>query len=403
MSERLAYLVSHYPTAGHTFVLREIVGLRALGLDVTVVAIRGADRPPDRMTAIERAEAARTTTILPLRPRTAWAHVATLLRHPLGYLGGLWLALRLSDWNVRQAAMRLVYFVEAVAAGFEIEQAGLRHVHTHFSSTVALLAQRVFGFSLSITIHGPVEFDDATGTHLREKVAAARLIVTISDYGRSQVMRFSDPQDWHKIEVCRLGVDPAWFAARPQRRNVDDFRIICVGRLDPIKAQRILIGAVESLVKAGHRVRLRLVGSGPDDAPLRATVAQAGIGDAVVFEGARNQDELLALYRESDAFALASFAEGVPVVLMEAMAMQIPCVATWVNGVPELIEHETSGLLVAPSSAEGLARALERLVRDPPLCERLGAAGRARVVEAYDVGKNVSGLAEIFRRRVPLG
>jgi colanic acid/amylovoran biosynthesis glycosyltransferase len=403
MRDRLAYLVSEYPTSSHTFVLREIVGLRALGFDVTVVAIRGSDRPTAQMTEIERAEAQRTTTVLPVRPRFAWAHLATVLRRPLGYVGGLWLAMRLSAWSLRQAALRLLAFMEAVVVGYELERVGLRHLHTHFASTPALLVQRVFGFSVSMTIHGQGEFDDAVGIHLREKVAAARLIIAISTYGKSQIMRFSDPQHWHKIEVCRLGVDVNWFQIRPQPHRSGVFTVVCVGRLVPVKAHRVLFKALEPLVKAGHRVRLRIVGDGPDRAELESAADTAGLRDVVVFEGTRNQDELLAIYRESDACVVASFIEGVPVVLMEALAMQIPCVATRVTGVPEIVEHGTGGLLVPPSSVEALTAALERLIIDPALCERLGVGGRARVVEAYDIHKNVSQLAEIFRRHMPLG
>jgi colanic acid/amylovoran biosynthesis glycosyltransferase len=173
-----------------------------------------------------------------------------------------------------------------------------------------------------------------------------------------------------------------------------------VGRLSPEKAQRILIDAVARLVKEGRRVRLRLVGEGPDRLNLETHIVACGLSDTVSLEGGLNQDQLKALYRESDAFALASFAEGVPVVLMEAMAMEIPCVATWITGVPELIQDGIDGLLVAPSDVGQLSRAIARLMDDPDLRSRIAKAGRCKVIQQYNLSKNTALLAKVFERRV---
>jgi glycosyltransferase involved in cell wall biosynthesis len=213
-------------------------------------------------------------------------------------------------------------------------------------------------------------------------------------------MLASRPEDWPKIEICRLGVDPAVFQPAPERPEPAVFRVIFVGRLAPVKAQRILIQACARLVSSSWQLQLHLVGSGPDSASLRQFVESSGMGQNVVFEGPRNQDEVIALCRNADVFALASFGEGVPVVLMEAMAMEIPCVATWVNGIPELIRDNEDGLLVAPSDVEGLSRAIERLLENRDLRRRLGRAGRQRVLRDYDLQKNTAALAEAFRKRL---
>jgi glycosyltransferase involved in cell wall biosynthesis len=142
------------------------------------------------------------------------------------------------------------------------------------------------------------------------------------------------------------------------------------------------------------------VGDGPDRASLEQAVDAAGLRSSVIFTGAVNQDAIRQLYRDADIFVLASFAEGIPVVLMEAMAMGLPCVSTYIAGIPELIVDERDGLLVMPSDVEGLANALERLLRDPELRSRLGAAGRQRVVEKYDLKRNTENLAQIFIRRL---
>jgi glycosyltransferase involved in cell wall biosynthesis len=293
-----------------------------------------------------------------------------------------------------------LYFAEAVIAGRWMMAEGYSHFHVHFSSTVGLLVTAVFPLTMSITLHGPDEFTDPAGFHLERKVSASSFVCAISHFARSQVMRFCDPSQWSKVEVSRLGVDTALYAPRTHRDQPDLFELICVGRLAPVKAQHVLLGAVSRLVRDGYRVRLRLVGDGPERGLLEARAVELGIESSVVFEGWRNQDAVLALYHQADIFVLASFAEGVPVVLMEAMAMEIPCVATWVAGIPELITDGAQGLLVAPSDEEGLARAIARLLDDPELRRRLGQAGRARVLEQYDLDTNFSRMAEIVRSRL---
>jgi len=399
---RIAYLISRYPATNHTFILREVVALRSLGLDIRTIAIRGADRPTEKLTADERAERARTFTVLPPGWHFVKAHFATLLRHPAGYLAGLLLAIRLSGSGPRSFLYHLIYFLEAVVAAEAAQRQGATHLHTHFSSTVGVIAAKIFGLSFSISIHGPDEFRESA-FRMREKVAAARFVATISHYAKSQTMQASDPADWPKVEICRLGVDPDVFQPNEPRREHlggEEFHVVCVGRLAAVKAQRVLIDACRRLVADGRCLRLHLVGGGPDRRPLEDYARGIGMRERVVFEGPLNQDEVVALYRQCDIFALASFAEGVPVVLMEAMAMELPCVATWVNGVPELIRNEEEGLLVAPADVEGMAGAIGRLMADPELRERLGKAGRRRVLLDYDLRKNTAGLAAVFRERV---
>ena len=395
---RVAYIVSQYPAINHTFILREVLALRSLGFDIRVIAIRADDRPSDLLTVTERLEREHTFTVLPFSRHFLAAHFLTALRAPGSYLAGLWLACKLGGLNVRAILYHLIYFAEAVVTGHVARQAGYRHIHSHFSSTVALLAARVFHLTLSVTIHGPDEFRDVVAFRMREKVASAKFISTISHYARSQIMLASDPADWHKIEVCRLGVDPAVFTPGPRGSVASGFRVICVGRLAPVKAQRLLNTACEQLISRGWNLRLHLVGSGRDRGALQEFAAATGIAGNVIFEGGRNQDEVIALYRESDVFAMASFAEGVPVVLMEAMAMEIPCVATWVNGIPELIRDDEEGLLVAPSDVAGLAGAIETLLKNPDLRRRLGGRARQKVLRDYNLGANTALLGQVFQK-----
>jgi glycosyltransferase involved in cell wall biosynthesis len=212
-------------------------------------------------------------------------------------------------------------------------------------------------------------------------------------------MKLSPYEHWSKLVVSRLGVDATVFAPRPSRPSPEVFEILCVGRLTPAKGQHVLVDAIERLAQQGRRVRLRLVGSGIDEPSLRKRAAEIG-QELVVFEGGVNQDHIRKLYAAADAFCIASFAEGIPVVLAEAMAMEVPCVTTHITGIPELIRNGVDGLLVAPSDLDGLVEALAKLMDDAELRERIGKSGRARVLEFFDLQRNAERLASIFRERV---
>lgn len=398
---RIAYLVSQYPALRHTFMLREVRALRARGVEVEVASIGGPDRPLDAMTPEEREEAEATFYVKPLGVVGAlrW-HARALAARPAGYVRALVAALRLAGASPRRLLSYLFYFAEAVVVAEWMRQRRLGHFHTHYSSTVGLIAVRGYPLTMSATLHGEAEFNDPAGFHLAEKIEASRFVVGISKYGRSQMMRSAGHESWSKLVVARLGIDPEVFEPRVRPDTPSPFEIISVGGLVPVKAHHVLVDAVARLVAEGRRVRLRLVGDGPERDGLERAVAARGLEGAVVFEGWQNPDRVRELYAGADAFALSSFAEGVPVVLMEAMAMEIPCVATRITGIPELIRDGHEGLLVTPSDAEELAAALAALIDDPALRLRLGRAGRRRVLDDYNLAANVERLAEIFRTRL---
>jgi glycosyltransferase involved in cell wall biosynthesis len=401
---RLGYLVSRYPAISHTFILREVALLRELGFDIHVASINAPDRPLGRLTPQEQAEARDTFYVK--QAGMGWAlaaHVGTLLTAPLAYCRGLAGALRLAGLDLRQAVWALFYFTEALMLRRWARQRQLGHLHVHFAtaaSTVALILHRLEGLPFSMTVHGPDEFYDASAYHLGEKLAAAAFVCCIGSYARSQVMKLSAPEYWSRFEVAPLGVDPAVFAPRPPRAACATLQVLCVGRLVAAKGQHVLVEAVAQLRDTGRGVQLTLVGDGPDRASLAAAVRDRGLEGQVVFAGAVDQDHIRPLYEQADVFALASFAEGIPVVLMEAMAMEIPCVTTCITGIPELIRDGVDGLLVMPSDVEALAAALARLADDPETRRRLGEQGRRRVLERYELTRNVRYLAAVFARRL---
>jgi glycosyltransferase involved in cell wall biosynthesis len=400
---RIAYLVSQYPAVNHTFILREIRRLRELGFDIRVASVRAADRPFERLSAEEREEQRATFYIKPAGVGGAIRAALGLLRwRPIAFLGGFLYALRLSKLNPRTIPRYLFYFGEAVVFADWMRRERLSRFHMHFTTTVGLLARRLAPMRTSATIHGSAEFEDPKGFRLREKIEAFDLLCAISEYGRGQLMRLSDRKQWNKLRVSRLGVDPAVYAPRPFRYNPSPFEIVCVGRLARVKGHAVLIAAVARMARQGRAVFLRLVGDGPERANLENQVGESGLNARVFFEGWQNADRVRDCYQQADVFALASMAEGIPVALMEAMAMEIPCVATAVMGVPELIRNEVDGLLVAPANEEELAAALARYLDDSELRHRLGKAGRRRVAECYDLNRNTAGLAEILREVPPV-
>ena len=378
---KLGYLVSQYPARSHTFILREIRELRKHGFDVRAISVRRPDRPIAEMTPVEAEEAGTSVSILGLPPAAlAGIHIKTLLRYPVGYLRALFVALRMWEGSFRGLLLNLAYFAEAVVAGHLFLKAGVKHFHVHFSSMVGLLTVKVFPIQMSITFHGSAEFLDVRSFHLREKVRAALFVRAISSFGASQIMMATDYTDWSRIETIRLGVDGRQFQPCARERAAGSVaELLYVGRLTRGKGLYLLFDALAELLAAGHRVCLRLVGDGPDRAALTERAQRLGLVNSVIFEGWANEERVREFYAQADIFVLPSFAEGIPVVLMEAMATELPVISTWVNGVPELIENDRDGLLCAPGDSSGLAAAMDRLIRCPEIRTRLGTEGRRTV------------------------
>lgn len=397
---RIGYLVSQYPALSHTFVMREIRGLRQLGWDVRVVSIRKSDRPLAALSREEAEEFQSTFSVMgsgigPIL-RTTFLE---FLRNPLKFAASLIDTWKLAGFKPALWPPYTAYFVEAIVAGAQFRGEGVGHVHTHFSTTIALIMSRHFDIDFSSTIHGSGEFEDVVGFHLKEKVARATLTVAITNYGSSQIQRSSRPDDWNKIVVVPLGVDIDQFAARRQP-PADVFQLVFVGRLEMAKALHILIQAVRLLRDRGHKVHLTLVGGGALMPMVQQQVHDLGLSTEVELAGPQNHDKVLDYYRRAHVFVCSSYAEGLPVVLMEAMAMEVPCVSTWITGIPEMIRDNVDGLLVPPASASHIADAVERLIIEPGLAQRLGKAGRARIDDKYNLARNIPALARVFERFV---
>jgi len=394
----MAYLISRYPAISHTFILREIERLRALGHTIFTASINPPDRSTAAMEGYERQEAVNTFFV---KAQGARGAVAALLywgvRSPAKLLSALRLGLQLGKGGSWLYGM--AYVAEAALVGRWMQQKRLQHLHVHFGSagaTVGVLVKQLTGCHLSYTIHGPDEFDDVAGQHLPLKMQQADCVVCISQFAKGQLMRISHPNDWSKLQVCRLGVDPAQFTYSLRAPSKATVELLCVGRLSSAKAQVLLVQACAELRDQGLDFSLTLVGDGPDRARIEQTIERLALASRIQLTGALNQAAVREHFARADIFVLPSLAEGIPVVLMEAMSCGVPCVSTPVNGIPELIEHDRTGLLATPGDVHSLTRQLQRLISEPELRQTLAQAAHAKVLADFDLERNVAQLSGIF-------
>lgn len=404
-----AYLVSRYPAVSHTFILREIQGLRALGHSIITASINPPDRPADAMEGHERREAEGTFFVKAQGWKGALgAMLYWLARSPRKTIDMVGASMGLGKGG--RWYYGLAYAAEACLVARWMEQHGARHLHVHFGNagaTVGILAKQLTRCHLSYTIHGPDEFDDVPGQHLKLKIERADDVICISQFAKGQLMRISGPEHWAKLQVCRLGVDPAQFPQFPQflyapgSTGAATVRLLCVGRLAPAKAQVLLVQACARLRDEGLDFFLTLVGDGPDRARIEKSIDTFQLGDRITLTGALNQAEVRTHFAGADIFVLPSLAEGIPVVLMEAMSGGVACISTPVNGIPELIEHERSGLLAIAGDVDSLTQQLRRLILDPALRKALAEAAHAKVLADFDLGRNVARLARSFSLFAP--
>jgi glycosyltransferase involved in cell wall biosynthesis len=399
---RIAYLCSRYPAVSLTFIQREVQALRARGLEIETFAVRRA-KPDEVLSLADREEFARTYAILPPRlGDLVKAHATALLRRRRDYLAALRWSLGLSPGGIRALLWRLFYFAEAVMLWRECERRGVRHMHAHLAnvgSDLAMIAARLGGrgWSWSFTMHGSTEFYDVQAHRLPEKARDARFVVCVSDYTRSQLLMWIPTMEWGKLQVIHCGVDVQVFQRKPDPTPRRRFRVLSVTRLVRGKGMPFLLDAIAALVNRGVDVELMVVGEGTERDDFVEQSRRLGIADRVELAGAIGQDEIRGHYAQADAFCLPSFAEGVPVVLMEAMAFELPVVATRITGVPELIEDGVSGLVVTPARADELADALERLATSPKLRQTMGAAARERVVGEFNIQRSADQLVRLYR------
>jgi glycosyltransferase involved in cell wall biosynthesis len=397
---RIAYLTNVYPKISHSFIRNEILALERMDFAVTRLTIRTS---PDIFSDVtDQDERDHTITLLDGHIMAMlWSAFGRMIRQPRAFLRALGVARSAFIYGTHGLVRCTAYFLEACRLADRMERAGLRHVHVHFGTnpaTVARIASRLGAISYSLTMHGPDEFDAPERLQLGDKVADARFVVAISAFGRSQIMRWSAPRDWNKITVVRCGSDPLFMhhVTPITDTGLSDSSLICVARLSPQKGIALLIDAA-AIVAKSHAFHLSIIGDGPMRSELEAQIEALDLQDVVTLCGWRDPQNVWREMLRARALVLSSFAEGLPVVIMEALALGRPVIATSISGISELVDRET-GWIVPAGSVTALADAMiAALDTSTEQLRAMGEIGRERVRAGHDIDENVADLADLLR------
>jgi glycosyltransferase involved in cell wall biosynthesis len=397
---KIAYLASEYPKVTHSFIRRELKGVESSGIDVERIAIRRPQRG-ELPEAADREELDKTSGVLDRGLSLALDVGMTALRRPTRWLRAAERAVRLGIHSQRGLTRHLIYFVEACAVSRMAEEHGVSHIHAHFATnatTVALLVDELGGPSYSFMIHGPSDFDAPELIHLSEKVAGAKFVTVITDFARSQTWRWARPEDWHKVHVVRCGVDDQFLQGDVE--PVPDVpRFLNIGRLAGAKAQPLILQAAARLQEQGRRFEIAIIGDGELRPHLERMIDDLDVGDVVKLVGWKSGGEVRKELLRSRALLLPSFAEGLPVVIMEAFALGRPVITTKIAGIPELVVHGDNGWLISSGNLDHLVDAMAEALDSP--VDRLtdmGRHGREAVQVKHDALVEAGKLAKLLDR-----
>ena len=397
---RVAYFINQYPKVSHSFIRREILALERQGVEVERVALRGwMDQVVD---AEDVAEQLRTFYVLKQGVLgLAGALLGQLARSPLALFRAVIQAGRMSRGSDRPLIYHLVYLAEACCVMSHLRTRPVSHIHAHFgtnSTEVVMLARILGGPTYSFTVHGPEEFDHPAALHLKEKIENAAFVVAISSFGRSQLYRWVDHRHWGKIRVVHCGLDKGFHDGAEAIPLPDAPRFICVGRLCEQKGQLILLEAVRLLKDRGIVFELVLAGDGEMRPVIEGYLALHGLEPQVRITGWISSQQVRQELQAARVMVLPSFAEGLPVVIMEAMALGRPVISTTVAGMPELGRHGLDGWLVAPGDVEALADALAQALHScVQRLQAMGREGRQRVMARHDIDVEAAKLVRLFK------
>jgi glycosyltransferase involved in cell wall biosynthesis len=395
---RVGYLINQYPKPSHTFIRTEMQELERQGHEVARLAIRGwEDRAASRLDADEQAatEYVLKGGVLPLLREG----LLQALRAPAGFARAMALTWRLGRGSQAGLVKHGAYLLEACWTARWARRQRITHLHAHFgtnTAAVAAIVHALSGLPFSFTVHGPDEFDSPRQLKLREKAQAAAFVVAITSYCRSQLFRWVEPRHWPKVKIVRCTPDPA-FLDDDSPRTPATKRLICVGRLSEQKGQLTLIEAFGIAVSQGLDADLVLAGDGPMRAEIEEAIRAAGLEARVSITGWIDSDRVKAELQRADALVLPSFAEGLPVVIMEAMALGRPILSTLIAGIPELVRDGKDGFLVPAGDSRLFADAILRFFSLPhEERDQLASNCRDRVRQLHAPAREAAFLAELI-------
>lgn len=399
-SPKVAYMMSRFPKLTETFVLYEILAMRKLGAQVEIYPLLRERQPWAHEEAIRLTQEAHFEPFFSWQIfKAQWRFIRCCPRTYFSLIKEVFGGTR-GSLNFFFGALGI--FAKSVKFAQDMAKAGIEHIHAHFAThpaLAALIIHRLTGIPFSFTAHGSDLHVDRT--MLDRKVQASRFAIAISQYNKEIMVKEAGEACRDKIHVVHCGVEPEVFAFLPEKDN-DVFQILCVASFETVKGHRYLIKACQLLAQRGHTFACHLIGAGPVQSEVEQRIRNSGIAERFHVHGGKTRPEVLEFYARADVKVLASVRtpngkrEGIPVVLMEAMASGLPVVASRISGIPELVDDEQSGILFTPGNPEEMAAALERLIKDRDLRIRMGTHGREKILREFDLRQNAAELYGLF-------
>ena len=397
-SKRVAYLVNQHPAASHTFIRREIQALESLGISVVRFALRGWDSAVVEQDDIVEKSYTRYTLQKGLLA-LFWPVLKTILKTPGQFYLALREALSMSRNAKRPWPYHLIYLAHACQIRRWLDGTPVDHLHAHFGTNpaeIALLVHRLGGPPFSFTIHGQDEIEGAKALHFPKKVGAAKFVVAVSAFCRSQILREIPHATWDVLKIAHCGLEEDYFLAEdcafPEQPT-----FLCVGRLSPEKGHLILLDAFATLQNRNPNAHLFLAGDGPMRPAIETHVASLGLSDAVTLMGWTDAQGIKEKLSETTVLVQPSFIEGLPVVIMEALARRRPVISTFVGGIPELVRPGENGWLVPAGEPDALAEAMiEAATTDKAQLQKMGRAGHDRAKDRHLVSTEAAKIAALI-------
>jgi colanic acid/amylovoran biosynthesis glycosyltransferase len=394
---KIAYLINRYPSVSHSFIRREILALERQGHQVFRISVRGWD---EQQQGIEdQLEQLRTQYVLRNTLALISAFLRVVVTRPVRLMKVTALVWMVSRNSERPLVVHFIYLMESCLVLRWVQGEKAEHLHAHFgtnSADVAMLVHELGGPRWSFTVHGPEEFDKPKSIALPEKIRRAAFVVAISSFGRSQLYRHAAHQNWQRIKLVRCGLEPAFYADASAQLGVER-RLVCVGRLCEQKGQLLLLDAARRLAESGLVFELVLAGDGEMRGELEELVVRYKLDQIVRITGWISSEQVREEIMRARALVLPSFAEGLPIVIMEAMALRRPVISTYVGGIPELIEPGKHGWLIPAGDAEALAEAMQSCLESSfEQIALLGEAAQQTVLDRHNVDEETMKLVGLF-------
>lgn len=403
MNVKITYLINQYPKVSHSFIRREIIALEEQGITIHRVAIRGWDADiADKLDEVERSKT--SYLLLGGVKSILISGFRAFIKKPFLFISALKKVFLFSSGSEKNFFYHLIYLLEACKLVELCKQQNSNHIHAHFgtnSSELAYFAHALGGIDFSFTVHGPEEFDKPVTLHLSEKLTRAKFVAAISNFTRSQLFRWVEYKDWNKIHVVHCGLDRSFFAETESNIAVStEYRnLLCIGRLCEQKGQLLLVEAIKRVIEKGINVHLTLAGDGEMRTEVEALIKRYNLNDFVMITGWISSDEVKVLLHKADAMVLPSFAEGLPVAIMEAMACRTPVLSTYIAGIPELVQNSVNGWLFPAGSIDQIVTTIEEFMStSEEQLEAICESAYRSVLEHHSIDTEAAKLVNLFRQ-----